>query len=391
MIQETILLVDDEVKVLSSLSRELFEEDANEVLTAKDGVEALATLKSHPNVAVILSDYHMPGMNGIEFFEAARTITPNASRIILTGAGDLSMAIDAVNRGSIFRFLLKPCPPDLLISTIKEGVRQYRLVTGEKELLSKTLSGSVKMMTDILSVVNPELFAQSTRLRMLAHRMVEALKIEDQPWEIEIAALLCRIGAVTIPHAVVEKWQSGAPFNDEELTIVRSIPRIGRQLIQNIPRLENIAEAVGYQDCHYSRRLYPDAPMGDQIPYIARILKIIVDYDRFSVKMQTPEGAVLMMEKRESEYDPRLFSEFRTKVLKLGSLPQEAASTDDRIAIRDLQEGMVLARDLVDRNGLLIIPAGTIINEVLKYRLINFYRTGALINPIFIVSENGDQ
>ena len=177
MSAKSILLVDDEVKVLYSLSRLLGDDEFAEVKIAQNGQEALELIKNTPDLAVVVSDYHMPGMNGIELLEKARENSPDITRILLTGAADLEMALDAVNRGNIFRFLIKPCASEIFLAAIKDGSRQNELIAAERELLSKTLSGSIKVMVDILAVLSPEIFAQAGRLRTLARDLAVALHL----------------------------------------------------------------------------------------------------------------------------------------------------------------------------------------------------------------------
>ena len=390
MITETILLVDDEAKILSSLSRELLEEDICEIRTAQSGGEALELINDIPNLAVIISDYHMPGMNGIDFLVKAREIVPDVTRIILTGAADLTMAVDAVNRGNIFRFLLKPCPSDVFINTIKDGIKQYRLITAEKVLLSRTLNGSIKVMIDILAAMDPDVFAQATRLRNLSRDLAKAMQLDQQSWEIELAALLCRIGAVTIPKEVLDKVRMGLVLDEQSQRMLRSVPKISRQLISNIPRLENIAEAVGYQDCTYTGRINADAPTGESIPLVARILKVIVDYDRFQDNTYSSAAAFQALKQRESEYDPNILEIFRGKVLRVGVSSSGKVinnlAGEKEIYIEDLKTGMVLAKDIVDHNSTLVVARGTVITEVLKYRLINYFHSQSIIEPIMIES-----
>jgi response regulator RpfG family c-di-GMP phosphodiesterase len=388
---ESILLVDDESKVLSSLSRELFEEDICDIKTAQSGLEALELLKQDiSNLAVIISDYHMPGMNGIDFLAQARLICPDATRIILTGAGDLEMAVDAINRGNIYRFLIKPCSTDVFIVAVKDGIKQYQLITGERILLSKTLNGSIKVMIDILAALDPDVFAQATRLRSLAKELAEALQMEDQSWEVELSALLSRIGAVTIPHDILEKWKMGLMLDESEQKMIHSIPRVSRQLINNIPRLEKIADAVGLQDCTYTNKINMGAPSGENVPLIARILKIIVDYDHFQDNAYSSAAAFQAMKQRESEYDPQLLEIFRVKVLKVGaSLTgrlSRSMTGEKEIYIEDLKTGMVLARNVLDKNGLLIVSRGTLVTDVLRYRLINYFQSQSIIEPVIIES-----
>lgn len=393
MRNEPILLVDDEPKVLSSLSRILLEEDFGEIITANNAYEALDILPQKLDTAVIISDYHMPRLNGIDFLVQARVIVPDSARILLTGAADLEMAIEAVNRGNLFRFLIKPCSPNILVGSIKDGIRQKQLITGERELLSKTLNGSIKVMIDILAVQNSYIFAQASRLRKLGHELAVALQIEEQSWEIELAALLCRIGAVTIPRETLDRWQLGITLEESELEMIHSIPRMGRQLIQNIPRMEKIAEAVGLQNCTYRGQKRAEDPSGEAIPLLARILKILVDYDEIQGNTYSSTVAYQTMLRRSSEYDPNLLSVFRAKVIP----PEEdlygkatAVRGEREVNVEDLRSGMVISRDVVDRSGQLIIPRNTIVTDVLKFRLANYFRSKSIVKPIVIESSIKD-
>jgi len=331
----------------------------------------------------------MPGMNGVELLEKVRELTPDITRILLTGVAALDMAVEAVNRGSIFRFLLKPCSTETFTAAVKDGVRQYQLITGEKELLSKTLSGSIKVMIDILAAVSPEVFARVGRLRKLAQAMTEALQLPDLAWEIELSALLSQIGAVTIPRYILQRWQKGTGLDLTEREMVNAIPRIGSQLIHNIPRLEGVANAVAYQDCSYSTPTMTFAPIGENIPVAARILKIIIDYDRYLESLHAAPEAFHLMLQHKQEYDPQMLDVFEEWILKADrSVPTGVAKQGERkILVDDLKAGMELSRDIIDKNGILIVAKGTVITEVLRYKLSNFFRSHAMGDPVFIESD----
>jgi response regulator RpfG family c-di-GMP phosphodiesterase len=386
---KSILLVDDEIKVLYSLSRILNEADFIEIQIAQSGQEALEILKSTPDLAIIVSDYHMPGKNGIELLEQIRQTSPDIVRVLLTGAADLEMALEAVNRGNIFRFLLKPCASETFVSAIKDGLRQSELIHAERELLSKTLSGSIKVMVDILAVLSPGIFAQAGRLRTLARELATALDLMDQSWEIELAALLSQIGAVTIPRDILKRWQEGGFLAESEVKMIRSIPQMGKALIKNIPRLENIAEAVGYQNCIFSGQTTLEAPAAENIPMIARILKVIIDYDRLVEKTGDPSIAFQTLLIHESEYDPNILAILRFLVSRpdLQSHRLSPALKGEKdMYIEGLKVGMVLTRDVIDRNGALIVSKDTVITEVLKYKLLNYFRSQAIEGPVYIES-----
>ena len=132
---EKILLVDDDFNLLDSFQRRLKEEFV--VSTSLNGQEGLETIKVAGPFAVIISDLRMPGMDGVQFLSRVRELAPDSVRMLLTGHADLQTAIEAVNRGNIFRLLTKPCPPDSLRAALAAGVNQYRLVINERERVRK--------------------------------------------------------------------------------------------------------------------------------------------------------------------------------------------------------------------------------------------------------------
>lgn len=119
----TLLLVDDEPAVLSSLKR-LLRREGYRVLTAGSGEEALALLAEH-EVGVILADQRMPGMSGTEVLARARQMHPKAVRMVLSGYTDVDSLTEAVNRSELFRILLKPWEEAELLEAIRQGFRSY--------------------------------------------------------------------------------------------------------------------------------------------------------------------------------------------------------------------------------------------------------------------------
>jgi len=107
---EKILFVDDEKFVLDTFRRNLRKHF--EIETAEGSMAAFDQLERNGPFAVVVSDLKMPKMNGVEFLSMVKTRYPDSIRIMLTGQGDLNTAVAAVNQGSIFRFLTKPCSPD---------------------------------------------------------------------------------------------------------------------------------------------------------------------------------------------------------------------------------------------------------------------------------------
>ncbi len=164
-------------------------------------------------------------MDGIQFLAKVKEIVPDTVRIMLTGNADQSTAIKAVNDGNIFQFLTKPCPDDLFTKTLEAGIEQYRLITAEREILEKTLNGSINILTEILSVLHPDIFGHSMRLRELIQDLAKFMKISGS-WEMEMAAMLSPIGYVGIPPEIIVKVQKGETLSSSEKEILAPFPEL---------------------------------------------------------------------------------------------------------------------------------------------------------------------
>jgi response regulator RpfG family c-di-GMP phosphodiesterase len=189
----------------------------------------------------------MPVMNGVELLKTVKEISPDTVQIMLTGQADMNAVIDLINKGGIFRFLTKPCEPDDLIKNINDGIRQYELITAERDLMGKTLGGSIRVLTDLLALAKPQAFHRAQRIRSYIKRIMPAVKV-DNYWQFEIAAMLSQIGCVTIPDEILIKAFGGRMLTDYELIMFQNHPLIAADMIQNIPRMGEIAEIIRYQE-----------------------------------------------------------------------------------------------------------------------------------------------
>ncbi len=154
--RHTLLIVDDEVDVLESL-RHLFHRQYR-VLTAPNAAEALALLENN-EVHLILSDQRMPGMTGDVFLGEARRRYPDAIRMMFTGYADIQAVINAVNQGSIFRYIIKPWDTDDLEAIIRQAADQFDLLAERKRLII-----DLRKVNDQLVRANHEL-AESSELK----------------------------------------------------------------------------------------------------------------------------------------------------------------------------------------------------------------------------------
>lgn len=371
-----ILFVDDDENILAGYKRNLRSRFI--VNISPSPVEALELLKKDEPYAVIVSDFNMPVMDGIKFLAAAKQISADSVRIILTGYADINNAINAVNEGNVFRFLTKPISHDSLVNSINAGIEQYRLIIAEKELLNKTLKGSVKVLIDILSAVNPSAFSHASSVSRLARKIADRLNITSV-WEIELAALLSQIGLVTMPEELLEKRFSGKPLTPEENQIFSSHPKIGSDFLKNIPRLEDISEAITFQ-LHRFDELNPDlikSEKGKSILKLAEIIKVCSDFNTY-VKSGGHEPAVIeMMARNTGYYDPDVLTALEAEYVRL-----DKKFTLKNLKLFEISPGMIIAQDIYDPNNIIFLRKGMEITEVLMLRLFNLSKVKKIAEPI---------
>lgn len=133
---ERVLFVDDDPLLLASLRRRF--RRRLELDTAESGEEGLRAIRERGPFAVVVTDYTMPRMNGVEFLRRVRELAPETVRVLLTGSADVNAAVRAVNEGNIFRFLLKPCPPESLQEALDEGLRAFRRTRKDRKFARRT-------------------------------------------------------------------------------------------------------------------------------------------------------------------------------------------------------------------------------------------------------------
>lgn len=375
-----VLFVDDDPNILAGFGRQL--RTRFDVDTALGGEEGLAAVDSRGPYAVIVADMRMPGMDGIQLLSRVKESAPDSVRIMLTGHSDAQTAIDAINEGNIFRFLTKPCTHYVLVNILNDSVEQYRLIMAEKELLEKTLKSSIRVLTDVLSIVNPSAFGRASRVQCLVRDLAAVLKV-DKPWQMEVGAMLSQVGCVTVPEETLAKVYHGELLSSEEIQMFEAHPKMGGDLIGNIPRLEVIAEIIAYQEKHFNGSGMPeDDKMGQRIPLGARVLKIALDFDTLISAGRSSPEAYSIMQTREGWYDPSVL-EALTHIVDLKSTQDISF-----VNVEDLTTNMILADDVKTASGMLLISKGQEATPSIQMRLLNYKRARGIREPIKVVVPN---
>jgi response regulator RpfG family c-di-GMP phosphodiesterase len=387
---QKILFVDDDANLLAAFQRNLRRQFAFD--TAVGGPEGLELLRAGNQYAMFVVDMRMPGMDGIEFLEQARKLAPDAVRMMLTGNADQQTAVDAVNRGQVFRFLNKPCPPEVLIPAIENGLKQYEMQRMERELLEGTLTGSVKVMADVLGMVMPEALGRGQRLRESMRQF--ALAIDAGPvWELEIAALLSPLGYASLPTRVLQKltgtegprWAQGSELTKEELAVFKKVPQIGHDLLVRVPRLANVARIVLYQNKWYDGGGYPsDGVSGENIPLGARMLKVLGDRLTLEIDGVVKQRALETMRATPGLYDIRLLNECFAVFPTFLSNAISADHPVRTLYVKDLVPEQVVVSDITTLAGVVLVGSGHRLTEMVLERLRNYEILGEVKQPVLV-------
>ena len=377
-----ILFVDDDPNVLAAFQRNLRKQFTFD--TANGGTEALALIKECGPYAVIVADMQMPGMNGVELLARSRLDAPDTVRVMLTGNADQQTAVDAVNEGAVFRFLTKPCEPVQLQSTLETSLKQYEMLRAERDLLENTLGGAVKVLGEVLSMVDPASFRRGQKLRDSAHAFGRYLNLPST-WELEIAAMLYHIGYVSLPPTILRKIDNQIELSSREQTTIDHAPQIGHDLMVSIPRLGYVAKIILYQNKRYDGSGFPAGEMsGEKIPFGARMLRILDDRAILEDDGVAKVKAYEAMKQRGGYYDPELlqkcFDCFPTFLVNAISADQEVKY----VKVNELAEGNVLVSDVRSPSGTLLIGAGNRVTVTLINRLKNYAEFDGVREPIMI-------
>lgn len=194
-----VLCVDDDEAVLAALSNAL--RRRFDVVTADSAAAALRTIADHGPFAVVVSDFAMPGMNGIDLLARVRSAAPETTRVLLTGHATLQAAIHAVNDGHVFRFLTKPCGTDDVLRTLDDAVEHTRLVTADRELVHRKLDAMAAQL-----VRAERLASLGTMAGAVGHELANLLSVMDS--------------AVAM---VAEDAAAGRPATQADLQMLRQV------------------------------------------------------------------------------------------------------------------------------------------------------------------------
>lgn len=361
---QRILFVDDEVNVLDGFRRTLRRE--YEFDTAVGGHEGLDLLAQH-TYAVVVSDMRMPKMSGEDFLAEAHQVQPDAVQMILSGQANLDSTVAAVNGGNIFRFLIKPVEKAALCSALDKALGQYRLVTAERDLLQKTLSGAVEALTEVVGLVSPQVTKRTRHVVDIVEQVAPFYGLESD-WQMRLTALLSGVGYAAVPGPILEKAELGQPLTAAESAMLGRHPEVTAKLLGHIPRMEGVSSII--------RAAAGDAETPDGLDDHVTLLAFA---GRVAEGLLRGDDIDTVLDKVASEgkHDPELVESARRMSQRDGTVVAD-------LQVKELFTGARLRQDVFTVNGVMLAGSGTAIGESLLERLHNFDASIGIVAPITV-------
>ncbi len=380
-----VLMVDDEQRILDAARRNLH--GRFELVTASSGLAALDllgdALRDGQPYAVLVSDMNMPGMGGAVLLARAHQLDPNLVELVLSGQADLASTISAVNEGSLFRFLTKPCDTDDLVRAVEDGLRQHQLVTSEHELLEQTLNGAVEVLTELIATASPLAFRRTARVRVLAEALVDHVPVGDR-WEFRLASMVSQVGCVGVPEEVLASVATGRSLSSRSWQMYGGHPKLGRAMLSRIPRLERVSAWVGDQATTLADAQRPDT--GTTAAEMARHgYPGELVFAAITAFIAGVEGGLTPAKVAHELVATAKFPEPVVEALIAAATQLDVGRVIRQVKVGGLTAGMVLNQDVLAGNGTTLLRAGDPVTETLAVRLRHFAGTVGVVEPISVL------
>lgn len=411
----SLLLVDDEAGILASLRR-LFRPHGYRIFTAGSGADGLAILEREA-IDLVISDMRMPEMDGATFLKAVRQRWPHTLRILLTGYADIGSTVSAINEGEIYRYIAKPWDDTEMLTIVREATERQRLEEENRRLtaltqaqneelkalnanlehkvaertaelrqalalieqahgkLKKSFLTSVQVFTGLIELrsgpAGKQLAGHGRRVAEHARAIARRMGLpEAETQNIMLAGLLHDIGKIGLPDELLGKaWNT---LGAEQRALVMKHPTIGQNILLGIDRFRDAALFVRHHHECYDGSGYPDRLTALTIPLGARILAVANDYDAVQVgtlvqrPLKPAEALDFIVENSGKRYDPGVVEVF----VRLIGETIKGAPVEIPLRTMHLKPGMTVSRDLMHRDGYLLLAIGSQLTDEIISQLV---------------------
>lgn len=307
--EPTVLIVDDEPNILKALTR-ILSDDGYAITVAATPQAALDLLRSR-HFAVIVSDNMMPGMSGIELLEQAKVASPDSVRIMLTGHADAQTAIDAINRGEVYRFIAKPWETEAVRETVRDAANRSGMIRS----LRRGDEATLRSLAQTIELKDSYTRGHCDRVAAYALKLAGALGIdEERKRQIKYGCWLHDCGKIGVPEAILNY---NGPLSPEQLAVMQKHPQWGADVARQARLPEAVVNIILHHHEKYGGGGYPAGVKGEAIPLEARIVAVADVYDALATDRPYRKGFdkektmnIMTQMTAEGELDPRLFDLF---------------------------------------------------------------------------------
>lgn len=326
---EHILILDDEPAICRAFQL-LVQKLPFVVTTATSPDEALEALSRTSDFAVIIADYNLPGMTGLQFLDLARQVHPFATQVLISGQMDLGMARDAVNRHSVHYLLPKPWSKGEIFDVIERGMAAWHTRRKEHDALVSSVSGRLGGLSpnalsadrkafmdglvDVLGARDTETRSHSRRVAAYALKLGLVMGLNPaELTQLEVGSLLHDIGKMGIPDRILLKPGS---LDDAEWREMRKHPQIGLDLVRKISLLEAAEPVVAQHHERFDGKGYPRGIAGHDISIQARIFAVVDTFDAitsdrpYRARLPFERAVTVVTEEQGKQFDPQVAAAF---------------------------------------------------------------------------------
>ena len=415
----TLLVVDDEENILSSLVRLFSDEDGFDVIAKSSATDALAILEDRP-VDIIISDMRMPIMDGATFLAQAAQRWPDTARMLLTGFSDMDSTVRAINEGHISHYISKPWDDDDLVDKVKNALELKRLreqnkvllqikeqqraelqaLTENQEAIIRSRTEELQQTASQLDVAYQELqesYYQSipllsnlvemnerhkknhaARVANIAKIIGEEMQLPDREMrQLFIGALLHDIGKLGLEQSI--RGKSTDSMSPLERKRYQQHAILGESALLSFDPLRDAAQIVRSHHERFDGKGFPCKLSGSDIPLGARIVAVANDYDNILLpnnflgkNLNDMQAHEFIIQESGKRYDPQVVSAFDTVIDKVRLLL--AKDREALLPLDKIEPGMTLSQDLINQHGMVMLVAGRVLTEAHIKKLQQFER-----------------
>lgn len=415
----TLLVVDDEENILSSLVRLFSDEDGFDVIAKSSATDALAVLEDRP-VDIIISDMRMPIMDGATFLAQAAQRWPDTARMLLTGFSDMESTVRAINEGHISHYISKPWDDNDLVDKVKNALElkhlreqnkvllqikeqqraelqaltenQEAIIRSRTEELQQTASQldvayqelqesyyqSIPLLSNLVEMNERHKKNHAARVANIAKIIGEEMQLPDREMrQLFIGALLHDIGKLGLEQSI--RGKSTDSMSPLERKRYQQHAILGESALLSFDPLRDAAQIVRSHHERFDGKGFPGKLSGSDIPLGARIVAVANDYDNILLpnnflgkNLNDMQAHEFIIQESGKRYDPQVVSAFDAVIDKVRLLL--AKDREALLPLDKIEPGMTLSQDLINQHGMVMLVAGRVLTEAHIKKLQQFER-----------------